>query len=34
MAGPLVMRIGVDISDAKIIASVVLPKPGGPERSM
>ena len=31
MAGPLVIRIGAFISEAIIIASVVLPNPGGPE---
>ena len=31
IAGPLVMRIGAPISAAMIIASVVLPRPGGPE---
>ena len=31
IAGPLVTRIGVFISLAKISASVVLPNPGGPD---
>src|SRR5688572_16726849 len=33
MAGPLVTRRGAPISAAMIIASVVLPSPGGPESS-
>ena len=34
IAGPEVIRIGQSISAATIIAKVVLPKPGGPEKSM
>ena len=33
MAGPAVIRIGAPISAAMIIASVVLPRPGGPDSS-
>src|SRR6478609_3273947 len=32
IAGPLLIRSGAVISDATIMASVVLPRPGGPEK--